>query len=88
MGEDLADTLRQRGSTHGDFSHNADIAQTIKDIMRSTPNWAELPMAVREALDVIALKQSRILSGNWREPDHYHDGAGYFRLAEKAVRDI
>lgn len=88
MTDALVTTLAERKNTHGSFQANAEVAQAIKDVMRASPNWASLPDTVKEALDVIALKQSRILTGDWRHLDHYHDGAGYFRLAEQHVFDL
>jgi hypothetical protein len=77
--------LTERGSTHGDFSVNADLSQRLKRILRESPGWTNLHPVHREALDVIALKVSRILSGKPYEPDHWADIAGYARLAERAA---
>lgn len=72
--------LDQREKTHGDYASTAQIAQILKDGMRSTPNWESLDDTQRESLHMIASKIARILSGNWREPDHWLDIEGYASL--------
>lgn len=78
-------TLKARGKTHGDFTDNANIAQQIKEALKSGPNWPELDSVKKEALEVIASKMARIVSGNADEPDHFHDIAGYATLAEERM---
>lgn len=69
--------IKQRGNTYGDFRDNGSIAQAIKDIMRESPGWNSAPSYLREGLDMIALKVSRILSGDPLYPDNLIDIAGY-----------
>ena len=73
--------LSARQSTHGDFQDNARNGQMLRDAFRSSPRWAEMPDIHREALDQIAGKLSRILSGQSRFADHWRDLAGYSTLA-------
>lgn len=75
--------LDQRQDTHGDFSDNARVSQAIKRILRGEPGWELLCDIEREALDMIALKISRILSGKSLERQHWEDVVGYGKLAEK-----
>lgn len=79
-------TIRERNSVHGDFNDNARIAQSIKEHFRSQRGWADLSIVQREALDVIALKLGRILSGDPNHSDHWHDVAGYATLAEQSIQ--
>lgn len=78
--------LVEREKTHGDFSETAEFAQNIKGIFRIAPAFEKLPACQREALDLIATKLARILVGNNMEPDHWKDGAGYFKLGEEACK--
>lgn len=80
---DITETLNERGKTHGDFSHNSRIIQLIKRICRRRGNWSRLTYPQREALDMIAHKMGRILSGNPDESDHWRDIAGYATLVER-----
>lgn len=74
--------LKTRAKTHGDYATTAHAAQALKEVMRNTPNWHELPDYMREALEMDATKTARILCGNAYEPDHWHDKAGYATLVE------
>ena len=86
----IEDTLKERGRTHGDFRNNAEISQALKLVFRDSSNWESggLPVYVEEALDAIATKIARILSGNPLEPDHWHDISGYAALAKRETEKI
>ena len=75
------DLLAQRQATHGDFERNAAISQALKQIFRSE-KFPTDPVH-REALDLIATKLSRVLSGQADFEDHWLDVAGYAELARK-----
>jgi len=66
---------------YGPFIDNAIIAQDIKETFRATPNWDKLNAAQKEGLDLIAMKISRILSGDPDYEDNWLDAEGYLRLA-------
>ena len=76
--------LTTRNITHGSFEDNARIAQRLRAFFRSQPGWDPMPDVHREALDNIALKFSRILSGQADAAQHWEDVAGYAELARKA----
>lgn len=81
-------TLSQRGGTYGDFRDNARISQNIKKAMQDSPNWQVLPPYMKESLELIALKMSRILSGDPLYADNPHDIIGYAKLMEdRAAQD-
>lgn len=71
----------ERESTHGDFTEQAALAQRLKATMAEGRNWPGLSPMQREAIEQIAVKISRILSGNPTHPDHWMDIAGYAALA-------
>jgi hypothetical protein len=71
--------LAARRTTHGDFSETAAVAQAIKEAFGD--RVGRLPPVQREALEQIAVKIARILCGDPNHPDHWHDIAGYARLA-------
>jgi len=75
-----SDLLAERNSTHGDFESNALISQMLKEIFHESSGWSKLTYPQREALDMIALKVSRILSGNSSFADHWDDIIGYASL--------
>lgn len=75
----------ERQATHGSFKQNACISQELKGVFGRAgyPNNAEQV----EALQMIALKLSRILSGQANYKDHWDDIAGYAKLASEACDD-
>ena len=77
--------LTEREKTHGPFMTTAAKAQQLKDAMQGGKNWAELDDIQREALQMIASKIARILSGNWDEIDHWKDIAGYANLVVQEI---
>jgi Domain of unknown function (DUF6378) len=80
------DLLGEREKTHGSFYQNANIAQTIRWLFREQIGWQTASMRQREALDQIATKLSRILSGQPDFADHWKDIAGYAELAANEER--
>lgn len=75
--------LQERQKTHGSFKTNAQISQTLKATF-TYHGKSELKVEHREALDMIALKLSRILSGQAAFKDHWDDIAGYAKLGAEA----
>lgn len=73
--------LTERQTTHGSFEQNAEFSQKMKFFMHSCPSWKHLTYVEREAMDMIALKFSRILSGKSLERQHWEDVVGYAKLA-------
>jgi len=76
----IAETLADRHKTHGNYKHQAATAQKLKAVMREFPNWESLPMDMKESLELIATKLSRIGHGDPYHMDSWHDIEGYARL--------
>jgi hypothetical protein len=76
--------LTTREATHGSFCEVARVAQELKGTITTAPGYVALNPAQREALDLIATKIGRILSGNPSFKDHWVDIAGYAKLGEEA----
>ena len=74
--------LQEREKTHGSFADNSRISQDIKRIMLL--NRDKRPDYQNESLDMIALKISRIISGQHMTKDHWDDLAGYANLGAEA----
>ena len=83
MMDDTTQLLAERATTHGRFEYNAHTGQALRNAMRYSvgPGWGSLSDVQREALDMIAGKISRILSGQGAFVDHWDDIAGYAKLA-------
>jgi hypothetical protein len=86
---DIKDVLEERAGTHGDFIDVAEVAQQLKQTMRSAAPYtrphSDLLNTHAEALDMIASKIARILVGDQYEPDHWLDIEGYARLARERI---
>ena len=72
--------LRERGEHYGSFVRLGENAQRIKRALREGPNWDNLDDDQKEALDTLATKLARILSGDPDIVDHWLDAAGYMKL--------
>ncbi len=73
--------LDERHKTHGSFATNAAAGQTLRNFFRKSKGWELATDRQREALEYIAGKLSRILSGQPGHADHWDDIAGYAKLA-------
>jgi UDP-N-acetylmuramoylalanine-D-glutamate ligase len=78
------ETLKERGTTHGDFGVNAACAQMLKGVCHDHCITA-LSSVQLEALENICQKMARILTGNPNHADNWHDIAGYAKLAEQEL---
>jgi hypothetical protein len=78
----IDETIKGRDASYGPFAKQAGMAQTLKAIMRTARGWDNLDSDMKEALDMIAAKMSRILIGDPKVADSWHDIAGYARLVE------
>lgn len=83
----INDTLTERGGRYGAFIDNAKIAQDLKAIMYNSPKWAELAPDQAEALEVIASKISRMLTGDPQYRDNWHDIVGYAKLVDDRMAE-
>jgi hypothetical protein len=72
-----------RDDQHGGMQCVGHVAQQLKDTMRySGLHWGRLDAGHQEALDMIAHKIARILSGaDPHDPQHWEDVAGYAQAA-------
>ena len=78
--------LTDRERTHGIFKDTASLAQSLKDVMRSSKNWERLSDSQKEALEQDATKTARILSGDFNFRDHWDDKGGYAQLGAISIK--
>lgn len=79
----LDETLEARRARYGDFSDHARICQRLKTTMRAlATEYDRLSDVQRQALEAIADKIARILSGDPDYADNWHDIQGYAKLVE------
>lgn len=84
---EVAETLQERGSQYGRFEDQALVEHRIKVALMSGPNWWLLAPDQRAALEMIAVKASRILTGNKDYADNWHDIAGYASLVDNRLKE-
>ena len=76
--------LALRGARYGAFADNAEISQGLKAQMRECKKWSALDPDMKEALEMVAHKISRILAGDPHYDDSWVDIAGYAtRVADR-----
>lgn len=80
MSEPGQEVIEERENSHGDYLRQSRLAQAMKMAFHSQPGWERLSAPQRESLDMIAVKISRILSGDPNEVDHWRDLSGYATL--------
>jgi hypothetical protein len=77
MTEEVKSILADRRKTHGDYAEKSEIAQALKTLMRSAPNWSRMSAVQREGLEHVVDKLTRALVGEPDFRDHYVDAIGY-----------
>lgn len=84
----LEELIAERAKTHGDFTETAEIAQRLRsDMGIAASRWDKLSYVQREALDCIAAKIARILTGDSRHRDAWIDIQGYCQLVLDRITD-
>lgn len=81
--------LQEREKTHGDFRNTARVAIELKRIFRVEGGFTGKPTPgidarKAEALDMIATKIARIVTGDSTCRDHWDDIVGYAKLGSEA----
>jgi len=79
---DIGDVLKERGSRYGQFTDHAALSQKLKAVMiaHDADKYDKMSPDQREALEMIAHKQARILNGDPNYADSWRDIAGYATL--------
>lgn len=81
----IDETLAERGQHYGDFKKTFAVIQGIKLAMQAGEGWDHMPLERREALEMIAVKIGRLVSGDSGHADSWHDISGYARLVEDSL---
>lgn len=83
----ISAVLNERGARYGDFTHHAAVCQDLKDRMmfHKYSRYERLNNVQKQALDVIADKIARILTGDPNYADNWVDIQGYARLVEERL---
>ena len=82
----IEEVLNQRQATYGSFTKNAEISQMLKYFMTQGTNYKQMPMAHREALEMIVHKIARIVNGDPNYIDNWIDICGYSQLVIEEIK--
>lgn len=91
MSDDKTEALlAERGKTHGNYSKQAEIGVILREAFFDSPNAKKdrLNYVEQDALLMISVKLSRILTGNPHVKDHWDDIAGYAKLVSKTLSEV
>jgi hypothetical protein len=84
MANSINEILDQREKTHGKYADVSKLSQTLKEIIRDTPNWDKINDGQKESLEMICNKLGRLLSGDANFRDHWDDIGGYAALGQRS----
>tara|TARA_R110001606_G_scaffold93896_2_gene208382 strand:+ start:1616 stop:2065 length:450 start_codon:yes stop_codon:yes gene_type:complete len=77
----IEDTIKERTESYGAFTDNATVAQLLKEAIQMETNYPNMPPYMRESLDIICSKISRMVTGDFRHADNWRDIQGFAKLA-------
>lgn len=81
----IEEVLNQRQATYGSFTKNAEVSQMLKYFMTQGTNYKQMPVAHREALEMIVHKIARIVNGDPNYIDNWIDICGYSQLVIEEI---
>jgi len=79
------ETLADRETTHGDYVPQAEAAVRMVDCLNRTEGWTNTPKWMQYSIMMICMKLARIVYGNCRVADHWHDIQGYAKLVSNEI---
>lgn len=78
----VGDTLTERGERYGNYLEQTAISNKIKEAMQEIPTYWDMETDQKDALEMIAVKMSRIVNGDPDYADNWADIAGYATLVK------
>ena len=73
-------TLNERGGRYGNYLEQTAISNKIKEAMQENHDYWGMETDQKDALEMIAVKMSRIVNGDADYADSWVDIAGYATL--------
>jgi len=83
----IDDLHEERGERYGDWTSQAEVAQAIKQSFTLGDSYQGASSQVKEKLDMIANKISRIVNGDPYWADSWNDIAGYATLPNRDLTE-
>ena len=78
----VENTLTERGELYGNYLEQTTISSNIKEAMQEISTYWDMGTDQRDALEMIAVKMSRIVNGDPNYADNWADIAGYATLVK------
>jgi hypothetical protein len=86
---DIHETLKERGTRYGNYLEQTKISASLQDVMHKARDFSEMDEDQQDALEMIAVKISRILNGDPWYTDNWRDIAGYATLvADRLEKEL
>jgi Domain of unknown function (DUF6378) len=73
----MSEPIHDRKNTHGPYKTQFRVSQELKQVVHRNAGGLRFDPVHIEALDMICMKMSRILTGDPTFADHWEDIAGY-----------
>jgi len=87
MLDEIKKILEERGAVYGEYAEVAFTSQALKSAMHSGHAWWDMPDEIKESLEMVANKISRMVNGSCMHEDNILDIMGYMQLALDRVRE-
>jgi hypothetical protein len=84
----IDETLKDRRGTHGDYREQCRVTSAVKRAMYDSGNWGILDEDMKEAMEMIAVKIGRLLTGSFHHHDSWHDIVGYAKLVADRLANV
>lgn len=81
-------TLEERGKRYGNYLDQTSISNKIKEAMQEIPTYWDMETDQKDALEMIAVKISRIINGDPDYADNWTDIAGYATLVAERLDGV
>lgn len=81
----LPTILAERHKTHGDYTIQASLCQTMQRAVREGPGWDTMDDNQQDAIEMILTKISRVVTGDPYHKDSWVDIAGYATLVADRI---
>lgn len=78
-------TVKERGGRYGLFIDNAELTQSLMEIIQNHEGYEKLPRIHRETFHMIFHKMARMMCGDHNYLDNVHDIAGYATALERDI---
>lgn len=85
---EIRETLEERGKNYGNYREQTTISKNIKEAMQERAKYWEMESDQQDALEMIAVKMSRIINGTPDYSDNWWDIAGYATLVAERLDGI